>query len=1114
MMSSSPAALSSSISGFSPQALARPLALAVVLSGVILIARAWRTPFLARIGLRNALRRRLRSGLIVSGLMLATMFVASALTLDDTIARAIQNVAVFSLGRVDEEVAGGQGPLGLFDQASTDAARKVVQADGRVSGVAPAIALPNLLLEDENTRQVRGDVLGVAVDPATAGPLADLRAVADNHSLAITALGDRQLYINQDTAKLLNAHTGDTLAVFSSAWPGQRYRFVVLDVVSGGPLAVRPSLLLSLPSLQQLLNIPSQINRVYVANAGDGLSGVGYSQAIAAELRAVLPPALRVSTVKADGVAFAVQAQDVFGRILALYTLFALAIGLLLIFLIFALLAAERRTELGMARAAGMHRSEVIWMLLFEGAAYDVAAAAPGLLAGLALGILTVALVSPTVAQLGLPLQLDIEPGSVVVAFCLGLLFTLATIVLAVGAVSRFTVAAALRGLPEPPPPAPPLHQLLARAFASLRPPSDPRRAARAWSLLAWALSARGPVPLVAGIWLLNHFVTAQSVLLMSLAVSLVVAGVGLLLRALFLALVTGRLRRALGDGALARAARLRRRTDRITALGIGVALALYWSLPFDTLQHIGLPRAGGGITDFFAASVMMVFGAVLALAPNLDVLLAPFQWLSHRLGRPRHVAYIALVYPSQQRFRTAVGLAMFSLVCFTMVVMACIAASTTQRYANFTAQSGGYDVIGQPLFKPAGGVAAVAAALQQAGPSRSRDVAAIASAAPLPLIMIQPAARAARWAVYPAAAIGGAFLDGTGLPLVARSPEFASDADVWRALRDQPGTAVIDVGALSPGDLAALGLDAPAPVGIQQFVAPPIASGLLGFSALESLVGRTAALDAQNRIPRDVRDILTHPSLLAQYTLQLQGVATRPGQIAPTIMWIADPRGGPPEPVRVIGVVDNSADQSYGLLASAQTFAPLESGLDAFAGEYYFFKLRPGADVRADALALGSALLNDGFETTVVQDALLDVNGPAVFASRVLVGLVGLTLLVGMAALAVTGTRAVVERRQQIGMLRALGYQRADVRHMFVLEAVFVAGLGVAIGLGLGLVLCRNVFAVSFFEQFQTGIVLVVPWGALAAICATAVLAALVAAFLPAHQAGAVLPAEALRYE
>jgi len=166
------------------------------------------------------------------------------------------------------------------------------------------------------------------------------------------------------------------------------------------------------------------------------------------------------------------------------------------------------------------------------------------------------------------------------------------------------------------------------------------------------------------------------------------------------------------------------------------------------------------------------------------------------------------------------------------------------------------------------------------------------------------------------------------------------------------------------------------------------------------------------------------------------------------------------------------------------------------------------------DAAAIGSALLGYGVETTVIQDALQDVNAPKVFASRVLIGLVGLTLLIGLAALAVTGTRAVVERRQQIGMLRALGYHRGHVRTLFVLESLVVAGAGTGLGLMLGLILCRNVFAVSFFEEFQSGIALVVPWPALALICAAAIASALLAAVAPAAQASRVAPADALRYE
>ncbi|HEX6121739.1 MAG TPA: hypothetical protein VFY89_01200, partial [Ktedonobacterales bacterium] len=65
-----------------------------------------------------------------------------------------------------------------------------------------------------------------------------------------------------------------------------------------------------------------------------------------------------------------------------------------------------------------------------------------------------------------------------------------------------------------------------------------------------------------------------------------------------------------------------------------------------------------------------------------------------------------------------------------------------------------------------------------------------------------------------------------------------------------------------------------------------------------------------------------------------------------------------------------------------------------------------------------------------------------------------------------------------------------------------------------LGLLLCRNAFAVGFFDQFQSGAELIVPGKELALICGAALLAALASAFVPAHQAGRVAPADALRYE
>ncbi|HEY7093675.1 MAG TPA: FtsX-like permease family protein, partial [Ktedonobacterales bacterium] len=1114
----------------SPTTWTQPLLLLTLAALVALLLLGARNAHLARIAVRNVPRRKLRTALIIFGLMLGTTFIAAAFAVDDAIALGVRTIAVYNLGRIDEEVLGGDGPLSAYSEEYGARAVDGLRDDPQVAGVAPALLVQDLLLADETSGQVRGRVGALAMDPQGGGALVDLRAASGNAPTPIDALAPDEVYLNRNAATLLNAHAGDALTLYSSRWPGKRYSARVREIVTGGPLGDAPSIVLPLATLQRYANAPNQINRIYIANAGDGLTGVARSDGVSDKIYVALyasvrssnssacgsitiinsscsaPPvdtALYVHKAKQDGVRFALQAQEIFGRILTLFTLFALAIGLLLIFLIFTLLAAERRAELGMARALGMRRLAIAQTLLFEGAAYNLAATLLGLLAGLGLGAAIVMIINPVVARTGYPLKLTVDANSMAVAFCLGLLFTLATILLAAWTVSRMTVAAALRDLPEPPAPQPSLVSLVNSAFSSIkRFLVAPGVVLRSWGTLLLAFVTRGPAPLLLGLYLLQRSRETESLFTFSLGLSFALVGLALLLRALALAAVISLARRYRPGKALRIAGWATLLADRLTALVVGGGLALYWALPFDTLQNVGLPRFSGGIEVFFVAGVMMVLGAVLALAPNLDLLLAPAKWLLSRLGRLRHVTFVALVYPAFQRFRTGIGLALFSLVCFTMVVMACIAASATQSYDNLPAQAANYDIAGQPLFSPVGGLGALTKDIHDQMPDHGAGLSAISSATPLPLGIIQPGAQSARWGVYPASQVDGAFLDGVGLPLVARAPGFASDADVWRAVREHPGNVVIDMAALSRRDAALLGVRQPGRPQAAQYIGPPVAAGIPGLSSLEALQSGGTATDL-SAIPFDFSGLFANDGALNDATLRLQNIALGPGSIAPTTLWVADIRGGAATKLTVVGIVDNARGQRYGLLGSPQTFAPVERGLAPFGNEYYYFKLALGAQANQQAYALGAALRAHGFETTVIQDVLLDLNGPRVYISRVLVGLVGLTLLVGMAALAVTGSRAVVERRQQIGMMRALGFRRLHVQLLFLIESLLVGVVGTALGLVLGLILCQNIFAVDFFSQFQSGLTLVVPWAEIAVICAAALGASLVAALLPAWQAG-----------
>ena len=71
-----------------------------------------------------------------------------------------------------------------------------------------------------------------------------------------------------------------------------------------------------------------------------------------------------------------------------------------------------------------------------------------------------------------------------------------------------------------------------------------------------------------------------------------------------------------------------------------------------------------------------------------------------------------------------------------------------------------------------------------------------------------------------------------------------------------------------------------------------------------------------------------------------------------------------------------------------------------------------------------------------------------------------GLGLIVGVAALGVVSARSVVERRQQIGVLRAIGFRRGMVQACFLLESSFVALTAIVVGTALGLAVAYNVIS------------------------------------------------------
>jgi putative ABC transport system permease protein len=119
--------------------------------------------------------------------------------------------------------------------------------------------------------------------------------------------------------------------------------------------------------------------------------------------------------------------------------------------------------------------------------------------------------------------------------------------------------------------------------------------------------------------------------------------------------------------------------------------------------------------------------------------------------------------------------------------------------------------------------------------------------------------------------------------------------------------------------------------------------------------------------------------------------------------------------------------------------------------------------------------------------------------------GLGAVALLVGGVGIANVMVISVLERRSEIGLRRALGATKSHVRLQFLTESVILAGLGGAVGVGLGVVITA-VYASN--RGWDT----VVPWYVPIGGITAAVAIGAVAGIYPAMRAARLAPTEALR--
>src|SRR5918994_1026792 len=976
-------------------------------------ALALRNRIFVKLGIRNVTRRRARTGLIVLGLMLGTTIISSALTTGDTMSHTIRSSAVQALGstdvlvsvrgaEVDPQVQLGSTtgieyfPEGVLQNVGDDLTRH----ENLIDGVAPAI-VESLAVQNLTTHQNEPRVTLFASSQSHLSAFGDIRRHDDGDVQYLNDLAPGEVFLNADAADDLQARPGDELRLYAE---GDSFAARVRAVVDyKGTGTDGAALIMPLEAAQTVLHRTGEIRYVMISNVGDELTGANLTDEVIAAVNPTLKPfGLEADPVKQDALDEADAEGNAFMTLFTTFGSFSIFAGAMLIFLIFVMLAAERRGELGIARAVGTRRGHLVQLYLFEGVAYDLVAAAVGALIGVAIAFGMVFILAAALDFTGLEIQHDVRLRSLVVAYTLGVLLTFLIVTVSAWRVSRLNIVAAIRNTPEP------------RVRKSRK---------RRW--------IPGTLAVLAGAGLTASAFSSADAVAFMLGVSLVVVGIV----------------------PLARAAGL---SERIAFTTAGITMVAFWLLPFDWVEAIAGKELSWGFGAWIMGGIFVVLGAAWTLIFNADILLGGLTATVGRIRALAPVLKMAIAYPLRNRFRTGVTFAMFTLVVFTLVVGAVVTGSFVKVLDDVDKFGGGFDIRAQASpTNPVGGMEAAIRRAPGLDPAQFKVVSEQS-------FLAAKARQVGRFETkqfedYGLRGLDDAFLRNTTFGFAAKARGYGSAQAVWRAIAEQPGLAVVD------------------------------------------------AIVAPRRDNWGVGNVLPE--------FKLKGFVIEDGVFDPVPVATRDPQTGKAVTLTVIGVLEESAPEAmYGLSTSQRTLAAAYG--HRVRPTAYYYALAPGVDARATAPKLEAAFVANGLEADSIEQIVDDALGVQLTFNRLIEGFMGLGLIVGIAALGVISARAVVERRQQIGILRALGFRRRMIQVSFLIESSFIALTAIIGGTLLALIIAVNIIDDVGSQSSWNDLAIVVPWVNLAIIFGTVYAAALLATLGPAVRASRVYPAEALRYE
>jgi putative ABC transport system permease protein len=948
----------------------------------VIFLLAIRRRVLAKMALRNIIRRKKYSAIVIVGLLIATAMISASLVVGDTLDYVIKSDVFESTGDVDIvlTIDDDTGIHQFFDESVAYELIGDVENGSleHVDEVAPSIREVSSVLHPETGASAPSAYI-YAYDPDhMVNGLSDTEGNAISRDLLVGG----SAVVNEDLADGLEVDVGDTVTVYpKNGFPVHLQISAIAADEGMGNWRFSEVVFVDLAYAQDVIfQRPSMITTIDVSCAGSMEDGYKVTDEAVAELKANLPDPddFTIDEVKRDGVEEAESVADAISQLFVLMSSFTIIAGVALIVNIFVMLAEERKSEMGISRAIGMQRRDLTQTFVFEGVVYALAAAAIGAFVGLVIAFIMIIAFSGIVGG-GIAFVLHFEWSSLALAAVLGFLITMLTVVAASWRVSKLNIVRAIRDIPEP---------VLAKSE-------------RKYLISGIAAIVLGGLLLCAGAASRQAVGTSSGMALIALGAAIVAV--------------------------------------RFVNPRVPFTVAGFWMV-FYSLDPLGMEvllfgQLEGNLEMFIVGGVVMVTGGVLMAMFNSDLML---EGLVRVFGRGRSLLPVfraAVSYPLNKKFRTGLTVFIFALIMFTVVVIAMNASFQRESVDTLSERfSGGFEIVGYSLREvPQENLTAAVDLVhgELLGVEAIGRIEAVRTA--LVTLEVEGVNDPVRRNLI---GLSHQMLSDGDFSLAERAEEYASDDEAWRALSEDHNLTILD------GTVIAVD------VGV-------------GFGNWYAGVG----------------DVVT--------TTFSDGSTVN---------------------LTVIGIMDQM------LVAGAFTSEEFVMANAAVSSKNLFYvDTVPSSGLADDEVkeALEKALAEYGLTAIVIKDIVEEVMSMSSSIMQLMEVFLGVGLIVGIAGLGIITIRNISERRQEIGVMRAIGFQKNMILGTFLIETSFVSLLGIVMGIVLGLLISYRLFDWAGFSEYSR---FVIPWGEVLLVLTIAFVITIMSTLPPSRSAARLAPAEALR--